>query len=43
MNPKLLRTVLTWAAPFVIGYIVKKFEERQTKKQQQKETVQTTK
>lgn len=36
MNPKLLRTVLTWAAPFVIGFIVKKFEDRQARRQQQK-------
>lgn len=25
-----------WAAPFVVGYIVKKYEERQTRKQQEK-------
>lgn len=36
MNPRLIRTVLTWAAPFIIGFIVKKFEERQARKQQQK-------
>lgn len=32
MNPRLIRTILTWAAPFVIGYVVKKFEERQNRK-----------
>ncbi|SEQ96449.1 hypothetical protein [Epilithonimonas lactis] len=36
MNPRLIRTVLTWAAPFIIGYVVKKFEERQAKKSQEK-------
>lgn len=36
MNSKLLRRILTWAAPFIIGYVVKKFEGRQAKKQQQK-------
>jgi len=36
MNPRLLRTVLTWAAPFIIGYVVKKFEERQARKKQEK-------
>lgn len=36
MNPKLIRTVLTWAAPFIIGFVVKKFEERQARKQQEK-------
>jgi len=37
MNPRILRTVLTWAAPFIIGYVVKKFEERQARKKQQKQ------
>lgn len=37
MNPALLRRLLMWAAPFVVGYIVKKFEQRQAKKQQEKE------
>lgn len=36
MNPRLLRTVLTWAAPFVIGFIVKKIEEKQARKQSEK-------
>ena len=36
MNPTLLRRVLTYAAPFVIGYIVKKYEERKTKKEEEK-------
>lgn len=31
MKTRLLRMALTWAAPFVIGYIVKKFEERSSK------------
>ena len=35
MNPRLIKTVLTYAAPFIIGYVVKKFEERQAKKSQQ--------
>lgn len=35
MNPVLLRRVLTWAAPFIIGYVVKKYEDRQTKKKAQ--------
>ena len=35
MNPRLLKTILTWAAPFIIGFIVKKFESRQAKKQQE--------
>jgi hypothetical protein len=36
MNPRLIRTVLTYAAPFVIGYVIKKFEERQARKAQEK-------
>ena len=32
MNPKILRTILTWAAPIIITYLVKKFEDRQAKK-----------
>jgi len=36
MNPRLIRTVLTYAAPFVIGYVVKKFEERQARKAHEK-------
>lgn len=34
MKTRLLRTVLTWLAPIVIGLVVKKFEERQNKKNQ---------
>ena len=34
MNPKLVLTILKWAAPFIIRYVVKKFEERKAKKQQ---------
>ncbi len=37
MNPRLIRTLLTWAAPFIIGYVVKKFEERQARKSREKE------
>lgn len=37
MNPALLRKILTWAAPFIIGFIVKKFEKRQAEKQMAKE------
>ncbi len=40
MNPTLLRRILMWVAPFVVGYIVKKFEERQIRKQ--KEAIKTT-
>ncbi|MDO5655527.1 MAG: hypothetical protein Q4G27_05245 [Flavobacteriaceae bacterium] len=36
MNPTLLRRVLTYAAPFVIGYIVKKYEDRKTRKEEEK-------
>ena len=36
MNPTLLRRILTWAAPVIIGFVVKKFEEKQARKQQQK-------
>lgn len=38
MNPKLLRTILTWVAPLIIGFVVKKYEDRQARKQQQKLT-----
>jgi hypothetical protein len=34
MKSRLLRMALTWAAPIVIGYIVKKVEERMSKKTQ---------
>lgn len=40
MNPKLIRTVLTWLAPIAIAYVVKKFEERSAKKAQEKTTAQ---
>lgn len=36
MRSILLRRLLVWAAPFVIGYIVKKYEERQERKQLEK-------
>lgn len=42
MNPALLRRVLMWAAPFIVGFIVKKYEERQNKKQQEKAMAQRT-
>ena len=35
MNPALLRRILMWVAPFVVGYIVKKYEEKQARKQQE--------
>ncbi|WP_263008872.1 hypothetical protein [Chryseobacterium suipulveris] len=35
MNPALLRRILMWVAPFVVGYIVKKYEEKQNRKQQE--------
>ncbi len=39
MNPTLLRRLLLWVAPLAIGYVVKKYEERQTRKQQLKRQV----
>ena len=36
MNPTLLRRLLMWVAPIAIGYFMKKYEERQAKKQQEK-------
>lgn len=36
MNPVLLRRILMWVAPIAIGYVVKKYEEKQAKKQQEK-------
>ena len=36
MNPALLRRILMWVAPIAIGYFMKKYEERQAKKQQEK-------
>ena len=36
MNPTLLRRLLMWVAPLAIGYFMKKYEERQAKKQQEK-------
>ena len=35
MNPALLRKILMWTAPLLIGYIMKKYEARQAKKQQE--------
>ncbi|WP_262605254.1 hypothetical protein [Epilithonimonas hominis] len=36
MKSRLLRMALTWVAPIVIGYVVKKFEERVNTKQTKK-------
>lgn len=36
MNPTLLRRLLMWIAPLVVGYIVKKYEDKQAKKRQEK-------
>ncbi|SNV50816.1 hypothetical protein [Chryseobacterium taklimakanense] len=36
MNPTLLRRILMWVAPIAIGFIVKKYEEKQNRKQQEK-------
>lgn len=36
MRARLLRKALLWAAPLIIGFIVKKIEERQMKKQEEK-------
>lgn len=36
MSATLLRRILMWVAPIAIGYIVKKYEEKQAKKKQQK-------
>ena len=32
MNPALLRRLLMWVAPLAIGYVVKKYEEKQARK-----------
>lgn len=36
MNPALLRKILMWVAPLAIGYFMKKYENKQAKKQQAK-------
>ncbi len=36
MKSRILKMALTWAAPIVIGYIVKKVEEKQAKKETSK-------
>ena len=36
MNPALLRRLLMWVAPLAIGYVVKKYEEKQARKKQEK-------
>ncbi len=37
MKSRLLRMALAWIAPIVIGYIVKKVEERMSRKTQPKQ------
>ena len=37
MKSRLLRMALAWIAPIVIGYIVKKVEERMSRKSQPKQ------
>ena len=37
MNPALLRRILMWVAPFAIGYVVKKYEDRRNRKAQEKQ------
>lgn len=32
MSPTLLRRILIWLAPLAIGFIVKKYEQRQERK-----------
>lgn len=32
MNPALLRKILLWLSPLIIGYFMKKYEERHSKK-----------
>ncbi|MHA6698142.1 hypothetical protein [Chryseobacterium sp. A321] len=32
MSPTLLRRILIWVAPLAIGFIVKKYEQRQEEK-----------
>ena len=36
MNPVLLRRILMWVAPLAIGYFMKKYEARQSRKSAQK-------
>ncbi|WP_256118574.1 hypothetical protein [Kaistella faecalis] len=36
MNATLLRRLLMWVAPLAIGYVVKKYEEKQARKKQAK-------
>jgi uncharacterized membrane protein YbhN (UPF0104 family) len=38
MNPLLLRRILMWVAPLAIGYFMKKYEEKKSRKNQQKST-----
>lgn len=39
MNPALLRKLLIWVSPMIIAFVVKKYEDRQLKKQQAKAVV----
>lgn len=36
MNPALLRKILMWVAPIVIGYVMKKYEAKHAEKQEAK-------
>ena len=36
MNPALLKRILMWAAPVLIGYFMKKYEAKHARKQQEK-------
>ena len=36
MNPSLLRKILIWVAPLLIGYFMKKYEQRHARKQEAK-------
>lgn len=36
MNPALLRRILLWLAPLAIGYLIKKYEEKQSQKEKLK-------
>ena len=42
MNPTLLRRILMWVAPIAIGYFMKKYEARHSKKEQEKAMAKNT-
>jgi len=42
MNPALLRKTLMWVAPIAIGYFMKKYEERHSRKEQEKAMAKTS-